>query len=258
MTTLVATESPLHLREPKAVIFASDKPGIFIAGADINELEKIRDASHGELLSREGHTIFTKIELLGVPTVAAIGGACLGGGCELALACRYRLAADHPKTQIGLPETQLGIIPGWGATQRLPRLIGLRAALDIICAGKNVSADKARCIGLVDAAVPSVVLRETAKRFALGQRRASGKSVKLQNMWPLRPIVCRVARKQVSARTRGQYPAPLRAIDAMEQGLSGSLDAGLEGEAKIFSEVCATPACQSLIRIFVLREKYSQ
>ena len=248
----------LSKRKPKAVIFASDKPGIFIAGADINELEKIRDASHGELLSREGHRIFAKIELLGVPTVAAIGGACLGGGCELALACRYRVAADHPKTQIGLPETQLGIIPGWGATQRLPRLIGLQAALDIICAGKSVSADKARRIGLVDAAVPSVVLRETAKRFALGQRRASRKSVKLQNMWPLRPIACRVARKQVSARTRGQYPAPLRAIDAMEQGLAGTVDAGLDVEAKIFGEVSATPVCKCLIRIFFLREKYSK
>jgi 3-hydroxyacyl-CoA dehydrogenase/enoyl-CoA hydratase/3-hydroxybutyryl-CoA epimerase len=248
----------LSKRKPRAVIFISGKPGIFIAGADINELGKIRDASHGELLSREGHRIFAKIERLGVPTVAAIDGACLGGGCELSLACRYRVATDHPKTQIGLPETQLGIIPGWGATQRLPRLIGLRAALDIICAGKSVGADKARRIGLVDAVVPNVVLRETAKQFALGQRRASRKSVKMQNLWPLRPIACRVARKQVSARTRGQYPAPLRAVDAMEQGLTGSFDAGLEGEARIFGEVSATPVCKNLIRIFFLREKYSK
>ena len=259
MQRLDAILDELSKRKPRAVIFISGKPGIFIAGADINELGKIRDASHGELLSREGHRIFAKIERLGVPTVAAIDGACLGGGCELSLACHYRVATDHPKTQIGLPETQLGIIPAWGATQRLPRLIGLRAALDIICAGKSVGADKARRIGLVDAAVPNVILRETAKRLALGQQRASRKSVKLQNMWPLRPITCRAARKQVSARTRGQYPAPLRAIDAMEQGLAGkNLDAGLEGEAKIFGEVSATPACKSLIRIFFLREKYSK
>ena len=138
MQRLDAILDELSKRKPKAVIFVSGKPGIFIAGADINELGKIRDASHGESLSREGHRIFAKIELLGVPTVAAIDGACLGGGCELALACRYRVATDHPKTQIGLPETQLGIIPGWGATQRLPRLIGLQAALDIICVGKSV------------------------------------------------------------------------------------------------------------------------
>ena len=259
MQRLDAILDELSKRKPRAVIFISGKPGIFIAGADINELGKIRDASHGELLSREGHRIFAKIEMLGVPRVAAIDVACLGGGCELSLACRYRVATDHPKTQIGLPETQLGIIPGWGATQRLPRLIGLRAALDIVCAGKSVGADKARRIGLVDAAVPSVVLRETAMRFALGRQRASRKSVKLQNMWPLRPIVCRVARKQVSVRTKGRYPAPLRAIDAMEQGLAGkSLDAGLNGEARIFGEVSATPVCKSLIRIFFLREKYSK
>src|SRR5580692_8421470 len=148
MRRLDAILDELSKRKPKAVIFISAKPGIFIAGADINELGKIRDASHGEQLSREGHRVFAKIELLGVPTVAAIDGACLGGGCELSLACRYRVATDQPKTLIGLP-----------------------AALDIICAGKSVSADKARRIGLVDAAVPNVVLRETAMRLSLGQRR---------------------------------------------------------------------------------------
>ena len=248
----------LLIQKPKAVIFISGKPGIFIAGADIKELERIRDASHGEQLSREGHRIFAKIERLGVPSVAAIDGACLGGGCELALACRYRVATDNPKTQIGLPETQLGIIPGWGGSQRLQRLIGLRAALDIVCAGKSVSADKARRIGLVDAAVPGVVLRETAMRLALGQRRAPRKSVRFQNMWPMRPIACRFARKAVLEKTKGQYPAPLRAIDAMEEGLAGSFDEGLEIEAGVFGEVCVTPQCKNLIRLFFLREKYAK
>ena len=124
-------------------------------------------------------------------------------------------------------------------------MIGLQASLDIICKGKSVNADKARRLGLVDAAVPSVVLRETAKRLALGQRRVKRKSVKLQNMWPMRPIACRFARKKVSTLTRGQYPAPLRAIDAMEEGLAGkSFDVGLAGEAKIFGEVSATPGMQ--------------
>src|ERR1051325_8249927 len=126
----------LSQRKPKAAIFISAKPGIFIAGADIKELNRIRDASLGADLSRQGHRVFGKIEQLGATTVAAIDGVCLGGGCELALACDYRVATDNPKTLIGLPETQLGIIPGWGGSQRLPRLIGLRAALDIICAGK--------------------------------------------------------------------------------------------------------------------------
>ncbi len=258
MKQLDAVLGELYKRKPKAAVFISAKPGIFIAGADINELQKIRDASLGADLSRAGHRIFAKIELLGVPTVAAIDGACLGGGCELALACRYRVAADGPKTQIGLPETQLGIIPGWGGSQRLPRLIGLGAALDIICAGKSVSADKARRIGLVDAAVPSVVLRETATRLALGQQRARRKSVWSQNWWPMRRFICRVARKRVLLRTEGRYPAPLRAIDAMENGLRGSLNEGLDGEAKIFGEVSVTPQCRNLIRLFFLREKYAK
>jgi 3-hydroxyacyl-CoA dehydrogenase/enoyl-CoA hydratase/3-hydroxybutyryl-CoA epimerase len=248
----------LYKRKPKAAVFISAKPGIFIAGADINELQRIHDASLGADLSRAGHRIFAKIERLGVPTVAAIDGACLGGGCELALACQYRVATDGPKTQIGLPETQLGIIPGWGGSQRLPRLIGLGAALDIICAGKSINADKARRIGLVDAAVPSVVLRETATRLALGQQRAKRKSVWTQNWWPMRRFICRVARKRVLLRTEGRYPAPLRAIDAMESGLRGSLNEGLEGEAKIFGEVSVTTQCRNLIRLFFLREKYAK
>ncbi|MGO9529007.1 MAG: 3-hydroxyacyl-CoA dehydrogenase NAD-binding domain-containing protein [Verrucomicrobiia bacterium] len=258
MKQLDAVLDELYKRKPKAAVFISAKPGIFIAGADINELQRIRDASLGADLSRAGHRIFAKIELLGVPTVAAIDGACLGGGCELALACRYRVAADGHKTQIGLPETQLGIIPGWGGSQRLPRLIGLGAALDIICAGKSVSADKARRIGLVDAAVPSVVLRETATRLALGQQRAKRKSVWSQNWWPMRRFICRMARKRVLVRTEGRYPAPLRAIDAMEEGLRGSLNEGLDSEAKIFGEVSVTPQCRNLIRLFFLREKYAK
>jgi 3-hydroxyacyl-CoA dehydrogenase/enoyl-CoA hydratase/3-hydroxybutyryl-CoA epimerase len=258
MQQLDAVLDELYKRKPKAAVFISAKPGIFIAGADINELQRIHDASLGADLSRAGHRIFGKIERLGVPTVAAIDGACLGGGCELALACQYRVAADGPKTQIGLPETQLGIIPGWGGSQRLPRLIGLGAALDIICAGKSVNADKARRIGLVDAAVPSVVLRETATRLAMGEQRVKRKSVWVQNWWPMRRLICRVARKRVLRRTEGRYPAPLRAIDAVEEGLKSSLPEGLDGEARIFGDVSVTPQCRNLIRLFFLREKYAK
>jgi 3-hydroxyacyl-CoA dehydrogenase/enoyl-CoA hydratase/3-hydroxybutyryl-CoA epimerase len=258
MKQLDAVLDELYKHRPKAAVLISAKPSIFIAGADIKELQRIRDASHGQDLSRQGHRILAKIEQLGVPTVAAIDGACLGGGCELALACQYRVAADSPKTQIGLPETQLGLIPGWGGSQRLPRLIGLGAALDIICAGKSVNADKARRIGLVDAAVPSVVLRETVVRLALGNLRAKRKRVWTQNWWPMRRLICRVARKRVLLRTEGRYPAPLRAIDAVEDGLKGSLAEGLEMESKIFGEVSVTSQCRNLIRLFFLREKYSK
>ena len=247
----------LDRRKPTGVVFISGKPGIFIAGADINELEKIRDPAHGEELSRAGHRIFTKIERLGVPTVAAIDGACLGGGCELALACRFRVATDNPKTQIGLPETQLGIIPGWGGTQRLPRLIGLYAALGIIVAGKSVNAVRALKIGLVNAVVPVIALRTAAIKL-VKTGRSGGGAVFLDNLWPVRRILCRIARKQTLSRTRGHYPAPLKAIEAMERGLGVSLERGLEIEAQILGEVAVTPQCKNLIRIFFLREKYSK
>ncbi len=248
----------LALKKPKAVIFISGKPDIFIAGADIKVLARIESAGHGAELSRAGRKIFNKIEELGVPTVAAIHGACLGGGCELALACAFRVATDDRKTQIGLPETQLGIIPGWGGTQRLPRLIGLQAALGIIVAGKSVDGPKALKIGLVDAAVPLVALRDTAKRYAQGKIKARRKSVFWKNTWPVRPIVCRVARKQTLAKTHGHYPAPLRAIDAVEQGLAKRIEEGFEIEADMFGEMAATPECRNLIRVFFLRERFSK
>jgi len=248
----------LTAKKPRAVIFISGKPDIFIAGADIKELARIESSSHGAELSRAGHRIFNKITQLGVPTVAAIHGPCLGGGCELALACAFRVATDERKTQIGLPETQLGIIPGWGGTQRLPRLIGLPAALGIIVAGKSLEAVKALKIGLVDAAVPLVALRDTAKRYALGQVKARRRKVFWKNIRPVRPIVCRMARKQALARTHGQYPAPLRAIDAVEEGLAKKIEAGFEIEATIFGEMAVTPQARNLIRVFFLRERSSK
>jgi 3-hydroxyacyl-CoA dehydrogenase / enoyl-CoA hydratase / 3-hydroxybutyryl-CoA epimerase len=234
----------LQQRKPKGVVFISGKPDIFIAGADIKELEKIRDAAHGEELSRAGQKTFEKIEQLGVPTVAAINGACLGGGCEMALACSLRVATDNPKTQIGLPETQLGIIPGWGGTQRLPRLIGLRGALDIIVPGKSLNAVRALKVGLVDAVVPTVVLREAVVRALDKRERRSPSS------WPPAFLVRNIARKQVLARTRGHYPAPLKAIEVAGRGF--------DAEARALGEVAATPQCKNLIRVYFLREKYAK
>jgi len=234
----------LQQRKPKGVVFISGKPDIFIAGADIKELERIRDAAHAEELSRAGQRIFGKIEKLDVPTVAAINGACLGGGCEMVLACTARVASDNRKTQIGLPETQLGIVPGWGGTQRLPRLIGLRAALGIIVPGGSVDAVRALKIGLVDAVVPAVALRHAALA-ALDKpiHRKAGR-------WPPAFIVRRIARKQVLTRTRGHYPAPLKAIEVAGRGF--------DAEARALGEVAATGQCKNLIRVFFLREKYSK
>jgi 3-hydroxyacyl-CoA dehydrogenase/enoyl-CoA hydratase/3-hydroxybutyryl-CoA epimerase len=246
MLTLDRLLDELRQRRPKGVVFISGKPGMFIAGADIKELEKIDSPQRGAELSRIGQGIFNKIELLDAPTVAAIDGAALGGGCELALACRHRVATDSPKTQIGLPETQLGIIPGWGGTQRLPRLIGLRAALDIIVPGKSLDAGGALKVGLVDDVVPPVALRQSAAvliRTGRARKRAP-------TIWPPAFLVRSIARKQTLARTRGHYPAPLKAIEVAGRGF--------DAEATAFGEVATTPECKNLIRVFFLREKYSK
>ncbi len=248
----------LHRQPPKGVVFISAKPDIFIAGADIKELEKIETAGRAEELSRRGHAIFNKIAALRVPTVAAIDGAALGGGCELALACRYRVATDNRRTQIGLPEVLLGIIPGWGGTQRLPRLIGVREALGIIVGGRSLNAGKAARVGLVDVVCAPIALREMAKKIALGELKPGRRSVAIENAWGMRTFACRVARRQVLAKTRGHYPAPLAAIDAVEQGLGKSLDEGLRIEAKYFGSIATTSQCKNLIRVFFLREKYSK
>ncbi len=249
----------LMRKKPNAIVLISGKPDVFIAGADIKELARIRDADHGAELSQAGHEILNKIATLGVPSVAAIHGACLGGGCELALACDFRVVTDERKTQIGLPETQLGIIPGWGGTQRLPRLIGLRAALGIIVPGKSVDGVKALKIGLADAAVPLVALRDTAKQFALGRRKARRKFMLWGNKPPFRGFICKAVRKQVLKSTRGFYPAPLRAIDAVEQGLAkGDLKEALALESKMFGDVSVTSQSKNLIRVYFLREKYAK
>src|SRR5690606_38111894 len=134
----------------KAAVLTSGKPDVFIAGADVDELRGVARAEDAERLSRDGHRLPDQLEQARFPVVAAIQGACQGGGLEVALACRYRIASDHPKTTLGLPEVQLGLIPGAGGTQRLPRLIGLRAALDLILTGKSVSARRALSLGIVD------------------------------------------------------------------------------------------------------------
>src|SRR5690606_39039685 len=210
----------------RAVVVRSGKPGTFIAGADIDEIAEITDPAEAEAKAREGQRIFRRLELLPVPTIAAIDGICLGGATELALACSARLASDSPATRIGLPEVRLGIIPGFGGTVRLPRLIGLRAALDLILTGRTLNARRAARIGLVDEAVPQPVLYDRARRLALElaggtrpkrrRRRPGGVAGRFLDWTPPgRRIVLSQARKRVLRETRGQYPAPLAALDVL-------------------------------------------
>jgi len=159
-----------------AAVFISGKPDVWIAGADIEEFLALKTASDAERLSRDGQMLLDSVERLRIPIIAAIHGACLGGGLETALACRYRIATDHPKTILGLPEVQLGLIPGAGGTQRLPRRIGLTNALDMILTGKNVRGKKALQLGLIDELVHPSILRtvaiQRAHEVAEGRRKS--------------------------------------------------------------------------------------
>ncbi|MGH7730629.1 MAG: 3-hydroxyacyl-CoA dehydrogenase NAD-binding domain-containing protein, partial [Candidatus Eiseniibacteriota bacterium] len=256
----IATFATLE-RDPavKAVAFFSGKPDNFIAGADIEEFVRLTSAAEAERLSAEGQELLDRVARFPKPVAVGIQGACLGGGFELALACHYRVAADHPKTQLGLPEVQLGILPGAGGCQRLPRLVGARAALDMILAGKVERAPKAFRLGMVDELVPAPILRDVtiaaAKRMAGGwrpkRRRLGGFPGWLLDGNPLgRRLVFRMARKQVLAKTGGHYPAPLAALEAVVHGLTHGIEEGLKREARLFGQLAVTDVSRKLVQIF--------
>lgn len=244
----------------RAIVFVSGKPDSFIAGADAEELGRIGSATEAERLSREGHALLDRVERSRAPVVAAIHGACLGGGLELAMACAYRIATDHPKTTLGLPEVQLGILPGGGGTQRLPRLVGLATALDMMLAGKAVKARKARAIGLVHEVVHPAILRQVAlaraRELAAGTRAIpapqggrGAQAALLEGNSLGRAVVFRKAREQVLAKTRGNYPAPLAILDAVAAGYA-SRERGFAEEARRFGELTQTPVARELSYLF--------
>ena len=246
-------------RDPaiRASVILSGKRDNFIAGADIEAFLEFRTADDAERASRAGHTDFAAIAD-GKPVVCAIHGGCLGGGTELALACHWRIASDAPKTAISLPEVQLGLIPGAGGTQRLPALVGLQAALDMILTGKTVRARKALQLGLVDEMVhPSILRRvaiQRATELAAGTRRREsrkhGAGEMLLDENPIgRAIVFRKAKEGVLAKTKGLYPAPLAALDAVAAGYSSDGD-GYQTEARLFGELAMTPESQELVFLF--------
>ena len=242
----------------QAVILVSGKDGSFIAGADIDEFVALRSRDEAYQLVRRGQRLINRIEDLGKPVVAAIHGTCLGVGLEAALACTYRIATDAPSTKIGLPEVQLGIIPAAGGCQRLPRLIGVRAALDIILVGKQLPSPRAYRSGIVDELVhPSILDRiasEAARRLVGGwkakRRRFGLADLALDKNSLGRSIVYKSARKQVMTKTGGNYPAPLGALKAVEHGLRFGIPAGLDMEAATFAELAVGPISRQLVRIF--------
>ncbi|MCE2803074.1 MAG: 3-hydroxyacyl-CoA dehydrogenase NAD-binding domain-containing protein [Gemmatimonadetes bacterium] len=245
----------------RAAVLISGKPGTFIAGADIDQFLAFRSADDAAQASAFGHTMMRRIETGRVPLVVAVEGACLGGGLEFALAAAYRLAADTPKTIFALPEIKLGLIPGAGGTQRLPRRIGVQAALDMILTGKNVRAKKAKQSGLIDEIVHPSLLREIAIRrareLAEGKiprvretRRRTTMSRAIDDTAVGRTIVLRQARQLAMKKSGGNYPAIPAAIDAVRAALSGSESAGYATEARLFGQLAMSPVCKELMFLF--------
>ncbi|MHB2150038.1 enoyl-CoA hydratase-related protein [Calditrichota bacterium LG25] len=250
----------LEKAQPAALLILSKKEGIYIAGADVNAFQKIDTLEMGWQAARRGQLVFHRLSKLPFVTIAVIHGACMGGGTEMSLACDYRLATDHPKTRIGLPEVRLGILPGWGGTQRLPAVTGLSAALSLILTGKAVSAKKARAIGLVERILDPQNVEEQALRFAREAIQKSSKIKKrkifrMERIGFIRRLIFSQARKSVLKQTRGFYPAPLKAIEVIKKTWNMPIEQGLEVEARALAELIITPQSKNLVRLFIWSEE---
>ncbi|NAW59482.1 MULTISPECIES: fatty acid oxidation complex subunit alpha FadJ [unclassified Vibrio] len=239
----------------KGLILHSLKPDNFVAGADVRMLEACKSAAEAETLAKQGQQMFQALVDLPYPVVAAIHGPCLGGGLELALACDYRVCSDADGTRLGLPEVQLGLLPGSGGTQRLPRLIGLLPALDLILTGKQLRAKKAKKLGVVDASVPQTVLLDVAKSFLEKGKKKPNKKVstkeKLMSQTGVgRKLIFEQAAKKTREKTRGNYPAAEAILDVIRHGLEKGMTDGLELEARRFGELVMTAESRALRSIF--------
>ncbi|MEW6672338.1 MAG: 3-hydroxyacyl-CoA dehydrogenase NAD-binding domain-containing protein [Thermodesulfobacteriota bacterium] len=242
----------------KGAVLISGKPDNFIAGADIDRFLTMQSPGEAAALSRKGHALLNRLADSAKPVVAAINGAALGGGLEVALACSARIASDDPRTVMGLPEVKLGLLPGGGGTQRLPRLVGLQQALGIVLTGKNIYPGQAKRMGLVDHLVHPYGLLEAAKksvldlcekpvkrkrRLSLGQKVFEGTSL-------TRGIIYKKVREMVMRQTMGNYPAPLRIIECVETGLEKGVPAGMAAEEEKFDSLVLSPQSRQLIRLF--------
>lgn len=248
------------------LLLESGKPGMFIAGADIKELGgPVPDPEKVRQLVQRGLAIIRRFETLPFPTVALIDGSCMGGGLEVALGFDYRLAGSHPRCEIGLPEVKLGLIPGWGGTQRLSRVIGPPLALEMIAAGDSANAHRARDIGLVFDAVPSAKLREEGLRL-LNWSRQSGdwREVRQKKNQPVGlsedqlRYTTDVARGMVLQKTKGQLPAPLTALDAIALGCNLPLEEGLKIETEKFVPLVGSEISRNLIAVFFMNQKVAK
>jgi len=255
----------------KAIVIISGKENGFIAGADIGMLQNLTTEEAVVELAKTGHQVFKQLEEINIPVVAAINGSCLGAGLELALACSYRICTDSQSTKLGLPEVQLGILPGGGGTQRLPRLVGIATSLDLMLTGKQLNGKRAKRIGLVDEVVAQANLIKAAEKAALKlmnkRKRISSElkqEVKMSSFLSVseaqklalettsfgRKIIFDKALQTVNRKTRGNYPAPAKIIKCVEVGMEQGVEAGFDTEAKLFAELVMSPESNQLMNIF--------
>ncbi|MFD0738632.1 3-hydroxyacyl-CoA dehydrogenase NAD-binding domain-containing protein [Lysobacter koreensis] len=248
----------LALDPPKGLVLRSAKSSGFIAGADIKEFQAFDEKGVVGDAIRRGQQVFQRLAELPFPTVAAIHGFCMGGGTEIALACRYRVASNDPSTRIGLPEVKLGIYPGWGGSVRLPPLIGAPAAFDMMLTGRALSAAAARANGLVDKVVEPALLVDEAAKLALRGTQRPFKQRALgwaSNTWPARQLLAPMLAKQVARKARKEhYPAPYALISTWQRS-GGGVQARLSAERKSVVKLASTPTARNLIRVFFLQER---
>ena len=250
------------------VLGGKEDSGTFIAGADIGEIRSITNLAEATELARRGQAVLSKLSGLRAVTIAAIHGNCLGGGAEFALACDFRIGSDFEKSRLALPEVQLGILPGFGGTQRLPRLIGLARALPVILGGKPVDMRKALKLGMVDEVVYPADLREAGISFAARALAGKGKAWRprsrmrrgplllrwLEKIRPGRNLMRRKALKDIRRKAGEHYPAPFKALDSMVDGFGMTLEKGLELEAGMVGELVVSETCKNLIDLFLASE----
>ena len=242
---------------PRGLVIVSAKPDQFVGGADLTMLSSWRSKAEISTASRAMQSVLDDLARLPFTTVAAINGSALGGGYELALACDWRVAADAPSVRIGLPEVSLGLLPAAGGTQRLPRLVGLPRALDLVLNARRLGARRALRAGLVDEVVHPAALAKAAADLArsAAKRRPVGGATAIERAatWlaPARAVVLRRARAAVARETGGHYPAPVKAIEAMRIGLAGGMARGLEAEASSFADLATSDIARNLIALFL-------
>jgi len=250
-------------RRITALVIRSGKPDSFIAGADIDAIAAIEEPGEAETKIRMGQAVFTDLASIAVPTVAAIHGVCVGGGLELALACSHRVVSDSKKTGLQFPEVMLGILPAWGGTTRMPRLVGLQASLDMLLTGRRVDAPKAKRMGIADEVFPDALFRAKVRDIALAlgrgaaaePRRRRSLASRLLEGNPLgRKAVLAVARRKVLQSTGGHYPAPLKILDILDAHATGSVEASLAAEARAAAALVVSPVCKNLVHVYYLRE----